>query len=613
MFDSRNSYYKTPYGAVGAGTEIRLRLRLPQGTPGVPLLQLYRPRDEQPLYTVEFRHERCEDGRDVWGANFTPPEPALLFYWFDVGGRKLTRHENGRADWDAGHMWQLTVYDPAYTTPAALAGAVTYQIFPDRFRNSGAPRERIPSDRVIHADWYEEMNSRPDPDGVFRCDDYYGGDLRGITEKLDYIASLGVELIYLNPVFEAHANHRYNTADYMAIDPLLGCRENFTELCARAKERGISVMLDGVFNHTGSDSVYFNKYKRYGSGGAYNDPQSPYRGWFKWIDWPTQYMSWWGFDTLPDVNEDFPGYIDFICGEQGVLRSWLRAGACGWRLDVADELPDRFIEKIRAAVKAEGEDKLLIGEVWEDASNKYSGGEQRRYLLGAELDSAMNYPWREAILSFCRYGGGQALNESVLSVLENYPPQSAAALLTNLSTHDVPRAITVLGGEELSGRDRDWQREHNKLSPEQYMRGRQLFLLASAVQFTLPGCPSLYYGDEAGLTGYADPFNRGTYPWGREDAGLLDCLRLLGLLHRDDRALRRGEYRPLAAEQDMIAYLRIAEGERVLVCVNRGESACRIPFDSAELDRAQRLLVIGGMPGSDTLEGLSAAVLRLPD
>ena len=189
--------------------------------------------------------------------------------------------------------------------------------------------------------------------------------------------------LYLNPIFEAHSNHRYNTADYRKIDPLLGTEEDFVELCAKAKAVGISVILDGVFSHTGSDSLYFNRNGRYGEhSGAYRDPDSPYREWYSFRRYPDDYESWWGFRTLPNVRETYPSYLDFICNPNtGVLAKWLSLGASGFRLDVADELPDAFLDRVYQTVKSFGEDKVVIGEVWEDASNKISYGNRRHYLL----------------------------------------------------------------------------------------------------------------------------------------------------------------------------------------------------------------------------------------
>lgn len=617
IYNSRDPFHKSPFGAVPVGTPVSFRVCLPgEDCACAPTLAVFRVGAyDAPAYLVPLSEESASGEGRVFSCVFTPPEAGLLFYRFDGAGEEgsfvLLRDDGACARKGSGRMWQLTVYETDFATPAALEGAVFYQIFPDRFCSSGSPKEGVPGDRRLHRDWSEEPDSRPGPDGRFRCDDYFGGDLAGIQQNLPYLSSLGVEVLYLNPVFEAHANHRYNTADYRHIDPLLGTNEDFRELCAEAGRLGIRVVLDGVFNHTGSDSIYFNKERRYGDGGAYNDPQSPYHDWYLWDKWPEKYQSWWGFDTLPGVNESCGSYQEFVCGPQGVVRSWLRAGAAGFRLDVADELPDWFIRMLRRAIKAEGEDNLILGEVWEDASTKYSGGEQRQYLLGRELDSVMNYPWRTAILDFVRYGRGRELQNAIMDLLEHYPRPVVGVLMNCLSTHDVSRAITALAAPEMTGRDRDWQRDHNILDADTYYAGRQLFLLASVIQYTLPGCPSLYYGDEAGLVGYADPFNRGTYPWGREDQGLVEFFRILGRLRKNSPALRRGAFVPVAFDQEGCAYLRRAGGETVLVCVNRGAGELALPWDGSSLEKARVLASVGGARGNRILCPRSALILEL--
>ena len=288
--------------------------------------------------------------------------------------------------------------------------------------------------------------------------DYFGGDFEGIRQKLPYLANLGVTCIYLNPIFEAHSNHRYNTADYLKPDPLLGTAEEFTRLCAEAKERGIRIILDGVFSHTGSDSLYFNREGRYGPGGAYRDRNSPYRSWYDFDSgYNCGYRSWWGFESLPEVQEDDPSYVNFICGKGGVIDTWLNRGASGFRLDVADELPDEFIEKIRAAVKSHGNDKLLIGEVWEDATTKEAFGRRRTYLRGHGLDTTMNYPFRNLTIDFVRGADAAAVADGLMDIVENYPKPAVDCLMNFLSTHDTERAMTAISGEPANGRDRYWQ------------------------------------------------------------------------------------------------------------------------------------------------------------
>ena len=617
MYNSRDLYYKKPFGAVKTGETAFFRVFPPADlhdpAPVMELCPIGREQDPAACLSLPMEPRRAPDGRTGYVASWTPGEAGVWRYRFRLRGSLgeffLLRRPDGSAGVNQGGFWQLTVYEP-FSTPAPLEGAVFYQIFPDRFRNSGAPKEGVPSDRVLHKDWNEAPVDRPDGKGRFLCNDYFGGDLRGIREKLPYLAGLGVEVLYLNPIFEAHSNHRYNTADYRKIDPLLGTEEDFAALCAEAEGYGIRVVLDGVFNHTGSDSVYFNKEKRYGPDtGACNDPDSPYRDWYSWIRWPDQYESWWGFATLPNVNEASRSYQDFICGEDGVLAKWLRAGAAGFRLDVADELPDFFLEKIRARVKAEGPDKLLLGEVWEDASNKYSYGHYRRYLLGRQLDSVMNYPWRAAILRFLRLGDGKGLRDAIMDILENYPPPVVGVLMNCLSTHDVPRCITALAAPDMEGKDRDWQRAHNTLTPDQYYFGRQMFLLASLIQYTLPGCPSLYYGDEAGLVGYADPFNRGTYPWGKEDQGLVEFFRILGRMRKENPVLRRGSFEPLYFDEDFCVYQRRLGNRTAALAVNRSGETRKIPWPRPIPKSARILAQVGGVEGAHTLCPRSGVVV----
>ncbi|MEG1850078.1 MAG: glycoside hydrolase family 13 protein, partial [Oscillospiraceae bacterium] len=415
--------------------------------------------------------------------------------------------------------------------------------------------------------------------GVFRCDDYFGGDLEGIREKLPYLEGLGVTALYLNPIFEAHSNHRYNTANYEKIDPLLGTEADFRALCADARAHGIAVVLDGVFSHTGSDSVYMNREGRYGERvGAARDPESPYRAWFSFEHYPDRYKCWWNFATLPEVRETEPSYLEYIAGQGGIIDRWMEAGAAGWRLDVADELPDAALDVLCAAMRRNHPDAPIIGEVWEDASNKSAYGTRRRYLLGRQLSSVMNYPLTDAILAFVRDGDAYSLFYTLLTQMENYPPPVLHALMNPLSTHDIERAVTRLAAPSCAGAGRDWQQAHNTLSPAQLARGKTLLRLASVLQYTLPGCPCLYYGDEAGMFGYKDPFNRGCYPWGGEDAALVDFFRTLGGLRRRVSCLTDGSFSLVRMSDEVFAFVRRNAKESLYVAVNRSAVPCTPPL-----------------------------------
>ncbi|MCL2678486.1 MAG: glycoside hydrolase family 13 protein, partial [Clostridiales bacterium] len=572
-FDSRDPACKTPFGAVAAGEEVSFSLYLPKNMAAKCTLKLIPglPSGKTVEIPMEFAigDLRC----NAFRAKFTCREPQLWFYHFELdlpdGRQSLTRGPDNLAIFGGWDGWQLTVYDRGMKTPAALGQGVIYQIFPDRFCASGNKKEGVPADRTLRSDWGGQPEWKPNPLGKVTNSDYFGGDLEGITQKLGYLESLGVTCIYLNPIFEAHSNHRYNTADYHKVDPLLGNEDDFSRLCAEAKKRGIGIILDGVFSHTGSDSIYFNKEGRYGSGGAFRDRKSPYFPWFRFGRWPEEYESWWGFRTLPNVEESNPEYIDFICGEDGVLRHWIGLGASGFRLDVADELPDVFLDALYASVNGGGDGLAVIGEVWEDASNKVSYGSRRRYLLGAQMDSVMNYPFRDALLHYMRYGGGYAFYHSVMRIVENYPPPVLGAAMNSLSTHDTVRAITALGGDPMESHDREWQNSHQTLTEEQYWKGRHLFAIASLLQFGLPGIPCVYYGDEAGMCGYRDPFNRLCYPWGGEDGGLVDFIRTLGKIRADYPIFADALFLPVTFSDSICCFIRKSGKEEILFAGNR--------------------------------------------
>lgn len=560
MFNSRSRKYRDPLGAVADGTSIHFRVTLPREL-SCSAAHLIIQREGGQIQVLDlFWCGMNGNSQEWWECHFTPEEPGLYFYHFEVrtyrGSQRLSRGFAGDGIFGGNNQWQLTVYDKNFKTPDWLEGGVMYQIFPDRFFKSQQPKENIPSGRTFHSDWSQQPVWAPNEQGVITNTDFFGGDLRGIQEKLPYLKELGVTCLYLNPIFESHSNHRYDTADYSKIDPLLGNEEDFRSLCAEAKKRGIRVLVDGVFSHTGSDSVYFNREGRYPTQGAYNSQQSPYYPWYTFRQWPQNYECWWNFETLPNVKETEPSFNEYINGENGIIRKWLRAGASGWRLDVADELPDQFLDNLTAAAKAESPDAVVLGEVWEDASNKTAYGVRRRYLLGGQLDTVMNYPFRDAIFAFLLGGDPRNFAESVESIVENYPPQCLRLLMNHIGTHDTERALTVLGGEPAGNRGREWQAAQS-LTPEQRDIALKRLRLASLIQYLLPGVPCLYYGDEAGMEGYRDPFCRGAYPWGREGKNLLQWYKGLGMLRAQEKAiLGKGSYRTLYADGNLLAFER---------------------------------------------------------
>ena len=577
-FNARDSFFKSEFGAVKTNQTVHFRLLLPRSF-AVTSAHFMLKKDGESLvdYPMYWGSMNGED-KEQWEVDIKVTSPGLYFYHFDYesswGRGSIFLKENGVGAIANGmemqKAWQLTVYKADFETPHFLKGGLIYQIFPDRFYNSGTKKENVPSDRILRDDTENQPYWKPNAEGKVLNNDYFGGDLKGIEMKLPYLKSLGVTAIYLNPIFEAHSNHRYNTADYMKIDALLGTEADFKSLCKAAKQQGISILLDGVFSHTGADSLYFNKAGRYDTLGAYNSKASRYYPWYSFSEFPNQYKSWWGFESLPEVNEESPEYLKFITGKNGVLRKWLRLGAAGWRLDVADELPDSFIVALKKAARAEKKDALLLGEVWEDATTKCAYGKRRNYLLGDELDSVMNYPFASAILNFARSGIAESFYASIMHIVENYPKPALDVLMNHIGTHDTERAITKIAGESCAYRDRQWQSQ-KQLTEAQYQKGETLLKLCAVLQYTLPGVPSLYYGDEVGMQGYKDPFNRGCYPWGRENQNLLKFYQKLGEIRGEISCFQDGEIRFLSSVLSCVCYERENDESAVLVIANRNE------------------------------------------
>ncbi len=562
-YESRNVEYKSPFGAVKSGEEITFRLRVSED---VEVRQVRFVLQKDGGEETGFVMAGAGDG--WYELHLSLQEIGLYFYRFEVirtDGSYLFvgRGEGGRAvigDWLP--RWKITVYDAAFATADKWKGGVMYQIFPDRFARTSdtQPDAKGPGQRFFHADVQETPFDYTDPSRP-GGKDYYGGSIAGVRAKLPYLKQLGVTVIYFNPVFESSENHRYSTADYMKIDSYFGTEEEFVDFCEEAAQQGIQVILDGVFSHTGADSVYFNKESYYDSLGAYNSPDSPYYSWYQFEQYPHRYAGWWGFQNLPNVNETDAAYLDFITGEKGVLAHWQQKGADGWRLDVADELPDAFLEALRNRVKAQDPDSLIIGEVWEHAVEKHSYGARRQFLLGRQCDSVMNYPWREAIIQLIKTGDITSFAEAVLTLWEDYPRPALDTLMNILSTHDTVRILTVLGVGDLP---RKLQGQF-RLSQQQRVSAEQKLKLAALLQFTLPGIPCIYYGDEIAMEGFADPYCRAFFRWQDADNAMHDFYCQLGQLRSLYRQDFAGEFRLVSAQDGILCYER---GENIRVVVN---------------------------------------------
>ncbi len=561
IFDSRDLKYKEPFGAVEAGTEIRFTFPCEDIRFVHKVTLFIRGEDYNESFILPYA--RKENGHSLFETRLKLDQPGIYYYRFEVdsewGVEQYKRSKKGsKAIREGTSEWQITVYAQGYSTPDKYKGGLIYHIFADRFCR-GSDRKK----GTFHDNWYDKP-SIVSADGKYHADDFFGGDFEGIISKLDYLRSLGVTVLYMSPIFESYSNHRYDTGDYLKVDSLLGDEESFSLLCKKAEEKGISIMLDGVFNHSGSDSLYFNKHDTYDTVGAYQSKDSPYKDWYYFDTFPDGYRSWWGIRNVPTLNKENPEYRKLIFGEGGAIEKWTSLGASAWRLDVADELPTEFIVNIKNKLNEIKQDNLLIGEVWEDASTKFSYGTYRPYFLGGELDGVMNYPFRDAVLSYAGEGNAERFKEEILSIVENYPKCALDTTMNFITTHDTVRAINALSGRaEPYGREAQNQTE---LTCEEIARGKKLLRACSILQYTLPGIPSLFYGDEAGMMGWSDPLNRGTYPWGREDDKLLEFFKRLGGIRASykDAFLGSIEFR----NKDYLEYLRRGKEQTVRVIAN---------------------------------------------
>ncbi len=562
LYDSKNSKFKTPFGCVKEKETVNISIHIPKPvkTSSVSVCLT----DDNGVYGIfPLKLSGEYDMYEIYSGTFSIEKAGLYFYCFKITGEQssFSLYKQGSSDtnMEAGDMWQLTCVKNDYKTPDRFKGAVMYQIFPDRFNSEGQCdlTEKL-TPFTVHADKNEVPVYWANDRGEVLNNDFYGGNLNGITQKLGYIASLGVKIIYLNPIFKAFSNHRYDTADYKTIDPMLGTYEDFAGLCAEAKKLGISVILDGVFSHTGSNSIYFKS--------AVSDENSPYRSWYNFENYPDSYDCWWGIKTLPNVNEISRSYMDYIINDaDSVIAHWLNAGADGFRLDVADELPDEFIYALRKRVKELKPDAIVIGEVWEDASNKSSYGKRRRYFANSELDSVMNYPFSNAILGFAGENtDGFSFADSVMTIAENYPKEALLCLMNSISTHDTVRALTVLGGQPLQGEKKD--KENLFLTGQQYENAVQKLKTAAFLQYMLPGNPCIYYGDEIGMQGFEDPLNRRYFTWDNIDNDVLLYFKRLGELKNAYDDLKTGGCNVYAEDKDTVIIDRGAM--RAAVCRN---------------------------------------------
>ena len=513
-----------------------------------------------------------------------------LFYYelrFEHNYRTLYTNSINNVDFTLSEKparrFLLLVYEPDFTTPRCFYGGIMYHIFVDRFAKS-EKEAPVRAGARLDADW---QNGTPDfapyPGAPLKNNQFFGGSLWGVLEKLDYLQSLSVDCLYLSPIFKAYSNHKYDTGDYMEIDEMFGGKEAFERLISECRARGIRIVLDGVFNHTGVDSRYFNKYGSYDSIGAYQSEQSEYSDWYHFIRFPDQYESWWGIEILPKLNIRSRMCRDFFVGKGGVCESYIKQGCGGWRLDVADELTDDFLDRLRAVVKHANPEALIVGEVWENAAEKVAYSSRRRYLRGRQLDSVMNYPTKNAIIDFVRNGDCTFLYNTVTELYASYPRCVCDCLMNILGTHDTERILTALAGSCAEGHS-NAELSKLRLDPDARRRGIELLKIASTLQYTLYGFPSVFYGDEAGVEGYRDPFCRMPFPWGREEAELTAHYRFLGKLRRDHGVFAGGDFRVTAHNGGVFAFVRENSSETILILINRASFTIQYQTSAAYRD-----------------------------
>jgi 4-alpha-glucanotransferase len=578
IHDSQLEFFRSPFGAVCCNEPLVLHLKIQSEV--APVSVVLR------LWLEDKGEEKLSMNLLTGAANSmlyqvqlnAPSVPCIVWYYFIIRMQDKVYYYGNRPDNLGGvgqlyeqepPAYQITVFKKDAVTPDWFKASVMYQIFPDRFYQAAAEGQVVsaPKGSVIHAHWDNTPYYIRDADtGRIISYDFFGGNLQGVIAKLPYLKELGIGVIYFNPIFASASNHRYDTGDYKTVDAMLGNNQIFSQLCTKAREYGISVILDGVFSHTGSDSVYFNKEGNYPEIGAYQSQKSPYYNWYRFSQHPTSYEAWWGIDTMPNVEENEPSYVDFIIeGKDSVIKQWLRLGAKGWRLDVADELPDEFIKKIYKTMKEVDTDSVLIGEVWEDASIKYSYGKLRKYLQGEELDSVMNYPFRKIVLDFALGTiDAFAVHRLLMSLAEHYPRQNFYAMMNLIGSHDVPRILTLLGEAPAAENLTIAQQAAYHLPIEKRNLAIARLKLLALWQMTFPGVPCVYYGDEAGVEGYKDPFNRRTYPWGQENQELLAWYKKIIALRNTYDVFKTGEWVSLPVHERVYGFIRkISNGKNV--------------------------------------------------
>lgn len=558
---------KKPSGACAKNTVVTYTLRISKFVGFSNAYFVMHKDGEYPVY-YDMKKSWADD--KYYYMQYTHKYSAEGFYWYHFEVKtnertyKLIRSDNfnatiGSADID---YLQLIIKKESNVDNAFKKGII-YHIFVDRFNKVGDVKAR--SGLNLISDWNKPIELEYNEKGERVNNNCYGGNFAGIIEKLDYLKSLNVSTIYLSPIMEANSNHKYDVADYSKIDSMFGSIEMFETLIKKAKKLGMSIIIDGVFNHTGSDSVYFNKNGRYRTVGAYQSQNSKYYSWYTFNRYPDDYSCWWGIKTLPQTEEN-SGFFDYIAGRGGIIEKYMAMGIGGFRLDVVDELTNNFLHEICEAARRVNPKAFMIGEVWEDASSKISYDERKEYFLGGNLDSVTNYPMKNAILEYIKYGKLENFVNTVDMIKDQYPKAVQNNLMNIIDTHDTMRAITYLG---MDSHEINYN-ENYILSDSEKANGIKLLKLATIIQYTIMGLPTVFYGDEAGIEGTKDPYCRATYPWGKEDLTLIEWYQKLGQL-RNNKVFDGGDMNIKIAENGILVFERVKGDQKVIVAVNKSE------------------------------------------
>ncbi len=609
--DSRSLQFKQPFGAQPVGTPILFAMSSKPGISAVTLM-IEKRRLEGNQEVLEYTPTAAlpmtlaqSDQAAVWQANYVFEQPAVYGYWFDVtidgqhyayqnnsdvvywtrekgsnGVGKMEPFPDSNERFKAIRRFRHTTYQKNFTVPSWASKAVYYYIFPERFRNGNLNNDpkmgvsRYHNGQIeVHKNWLDRPYKPGTGDGSDSTynNDFFGGDLQGIIDKLGYIADLGANVIYMTPIFKAASNHKYDTADYTQVDPAFGSNEDFTRLTNEAKLRGIKVMVDASLNHVGADSLYFDRFGNYGGSGAFANekinPTSPYADWFIFDpSKPTaelQYRGWVGVSDLPELNKNSAAFRAFVLtSPDSITKRWLTAGASGWRMDVTPWVPDDFWRQWRKVVKETDPQAMTVAETWWDSS---------KFFLGDMFDSTMNYIFRNTVLDYVNGGDAKKLYANLELTRELYPAQSFHSLMNLLGSHDQARPMHIFGATD----------EQNEAT---LSVAKDRLKLAVQFQMWFPGSPAVYYGDEVGMLGGEDPYNRAAYPWsdlgGKPDNALLAEFKALITMRRQHPILSEGKlHAPLFLDANVIVLLRQSENGWAITATNNHTKEKTVSFD----------------------------------